>query len=278
MIKYFIFFSFLLHNFHTQAIASHVVMVLVEDSTEKKYGPFPIDRSYYKQAMKKITELKAQAVVIKFFLDSSKGKRDLAFADSMSKIPTFLQFKLDDSEPKAHSIPKIFFRTDIRGNQQALLTASSGWNPLPIFSKNAQGLGSVENFKDAQNLTPAVIQYQNQLIPSLFVQIAEFLAKKKARIEIGKELEINQKTISLNHRAEFSYSPPTKDLIPAYPLEDLLDGKIPREKIEGQLVVLGYNGSKIHKFSTPMGKLGAHKMFTYVLTDFLGKLNLIKAK
>ncbi len=71
--------------------------------------------------------------------------------------------------------------------------------------------------------------------------------------------ESNQVVVNLQ-------SLPTMQYIPFH---DVLENHNWTDQVKDKVVILGYDGSKIHKIETKLGSVPAHKMYIYVLKALL---------
>src|SRR5476649_1004481 len=122
---------------------SDFAVVMIDDATEAKLGPFPYDRAMYAKAIDACARLKAKAVVVKFFFDLPKTPAgDAALAAAMKNIPCVLQARLEPTEGTAQSIPSRFRFGDkpLPAGERGDL----GWIPLPGLLDTASAVGFVD--------------------------------------------------------------------------------------------------------------------------------------
>ena len=247
------------------------VAVFIDAKTEKILGPFPYDRSKTAQAISKLRENGAKAVVIKYFIDQPRpGTGDSELAMEIKKIPVLLQAQFDETEKMPNPLPEHFnISNKLQGNTNKLLSGTSGWIPLKKFIQNCAGLGFVDVANPNKPLVPLVVKYQSIIMPSLWLAILELLEDSKAKIVIGKNATIGKLVIPVNDIGEARYELPTKDIIDSISFIDLLEGKINRKRLLGKIVILGVDLNTIPTFETKIGRIGSHRLFYHSLMGLL---------
>lgn len=63
------------------------------------------------------------------------------------------------------------------------------------------------------------------------------------------------------------YRPGTSWII--WSLVGLLNGKMESGRLKDRVVILGYDGAKIHTVPTPLGRIRAHRLFYYGLVSIM---------
>jgi hypothetical protein len=152
--------------------------------------------------------------------------------------------------------------TEVMSNDRAYL-------PLPIFSKCARGVGFVDLAVDRTDSIPLLEGYQDNLVKSLYVtalelELRETAIYKKDRVTFGV------KSLSFNAMGEHRIKALPK--LSYVPFHHVLNGSIPPEQFKNKVVILGYDGGRIHSIKTKWGEIKAHRLLVQsllALTDDL---------
>jgi CHASE2 domain-containing sensor protein len=251
------------------------VAVFVDDATEKILGPFPYDRSKYAQALAALRKAKAKAVVIKYFLDQSKpGDGDDRLANEMKTLPVLLQARLDPAEPHPNPLPSRLDRgPQIKGDKDKLLSGQSGWIPLEKFSRYCTGIGFVDiSSKDDVLNIPLVLRYQNRVVPSLELAALELALGKTAQIQLGRRMVLDGYSLPLDASSQVRVHLPAQDKIDSISFIDVMLGKFDRKRVEGKIVILGFDAKETPTLPTFLGPLRIHRLFFYSLVNLFEQL------
>lgn len=239
-------------------------VVFITQATEAKYGRFPLDRSLLAQAVEKAADAGAKGVILKFFLDQSRtAEGDRRLATALSRVPVLLQARLDDSEKTPNplegrfTLPGSTFKTAVSG--------SSGWIPLPEFSRHAHDVCFVD-FDSSP--VPIVEMYQGKTVKSLLACAAELAVGRKAVIRPVKDISIAGQTAFLDSLNRVTITLRREKPLASFDFNSLLDGNIPPSALQNRVVVIGYDGPSIPQLSSPVGTMGAHRLFVLMLKGF----------
>jgi CHASE2 domain-containing sensor protein len=246
---------------------------MIDERTEAKLGSFPYERDKTAKVIESLAQLKAKAVILKYFIDLPKTEKlDDQLAKVMEKIPVYLQAKLDSTEAKPNQLD-VKNSLQVLGDKKSLLSAKSGWIPLPKFSNKSAGIGFVDAFdeKPIQKF-PVVVKYQDAVYPSLALLALKEVIGASPQVEIGKKVFLKNKSVPINHRAEVFINFPEKDELVPISFLDVLEKKISQKEIEGKVVVLGYDGKNSPLIDTSIGKLKLHRAFYYSLLSLYSDL------
>jgi CHASE2 domain-containing sensor protein len=198
-------------------------VVLIDNATEAQLGEFPLPRSRIAAAVERAADLKAKAVVLKFF-------------------------------------PKKFVLTNL--NADVSLSGRSGWIPLPSLATNAHDIGFVDLDGDVATAVPMLERYQDQVVKTLVLCCLEAATGGKAVIDPGKMLTLaNGTTLPLDPQNRVPAKLPTKDELNYIPFHNFIAGKTPAKDLAGKVVIIGYDGEKIPVVQTPVGPVRAHRLF-----------------
>lgn len=236
-------------------------VVFIDQKTEAKYGNIPLPRALTAEVIERLREAKAKAVVLKFFYDQPKDEAgDARLEKAIRGIPVALQARLDDSEKNANALPTRFFMPEVKA--ATTISGTNGWVPLKRFTDHAKAVGFVDF---TESPIPMLETYQGKTVKSLILCSLELAVGKEAVIRPGKKISIGNKSLALDGKNQSSYQLPKADDLKYIPFHAVLDGSAPMKALEGKVVIIGYNGSHIHTFDSPAGKLGAHQVFVYAL-------------
>ena len=120
----------------------YFAVVFIDDVTESRYGPVPLDRGLLAQAITELDKAGSRGVVLKFFLDQAKeADGDRQLANSISNLPVILQARIDESEDLPNALPERFtLKTKINTGS----SGDAGWIPEARFSAAAHDIGFVD--------------------------------------------------------------------------------------------------------------------------------------
>lgn len=248
-------------------------VVFITQATEAKYGRFPLDRALLAQSVERAADAGAKGVILKFFLDQSKtAEGDRRLATALSRVPVLLQARLDDSEKGPNplegrfTLPGASFKTTASG--------SSGWIPLPEFSRHAHDVC----FADFDSFpAPIVETYQGKTVKSLLVCAVELAVGHKAVIRPVKDISIGSQTALLDSLNRVTVTLRPEKPLSSFHFNSLVDGSIPPSALRNRVVVIGCDGPSVPQFSNPIGTMGAHRLFVHMLKGFYESMTPNKA-
>jgi hypothetical protein len=250
-------------------LSDRFAVVFIDKDTEAKLGAFPLPRTYFAQAVRQAAALHARAVVFKFFFDQSKNPADdLAFAESMTNLPIALEARLDDNETHPNPLPARFSLA-LSGNTATAISGQSGWIPLPLFTERAASIG----FVDFDNTnTPLLETFQQRQVKSLLLCCLELAEGRPAQIHPGQDVVFGALHLPLDRLNRCRAYLPARDDCPYIPFHRFLSGDVPSGAIAGKVVIIGYDGDRIHSIPSPLGPIRAHRFFVYVLESLCHQL------
>lgn len=183
-----------------------------------------------------------------------------------------LQARLDDSEKEPNpledrfTLPGAGFNTAVSG--------SSGWIPLPELSRHAHDVCFVD-FDSSP--APIVEMYQGRTVKSLLACAAELAIGREAVIRPAQDFSIADQKVFLDSLSRVTIALGNEKSIAFFDFNSLLDGSIPPSALRNRVVVIGYDGPSIPLLSSPLGAMGAHRLFVLMLKGFYESLALSKA-
>ena len=251
-------------------------LVLIDSVSEKQLGGFPIDRALIAKAITVLKQAGARAVVLKFFYDQpgKSPESDKALADAIGSMKTLLQARIDEAELQANPLPARFITGAVTGNFRSSLTGTSGWIPLAPFAAAAFDIGFVDTA--SPDSVPMIESYQNKPVKSLILAALEMALGETAKIDSGVRVTLGKRSVALTNDNQISLKLASVALPDYVPFTALLEGKINsaqlQEKFRDKVVVIGYDGEKMHFLTTNAGIVKAHRLFYLALLDVYRQL------
>lgn len=235
------------------------VVVFIDANTEAKFGSIPLNRALLAKGVDAIADAGARGLIMKFFFDQARDEKDdKRLADSLSRIKTVLQARIDNSESTPNPLADKF---TLSGSFKVAVTGSSGWIPLPALANNATDIGFVD-FNST--LVPMIEQYKSRNVKSLVLCAVELAVSAKANISQGKEITIGSHVVKLNEKNQVVAKLKGTQLEKSLSFDAVLDGSAKHE-LSGKVVILAYDGPHIDKYETAFGPMGAHRYFVNIL-------------
>lgn len=253
--------------FAKTALSFPFELVLIDAASEKQLGGFPVDRALVAKAVTQLKDAGARGVVLKFFYDQpgKSADADKALADAIGSIKTLLQARIDEAEFAGNPLPARFFKDVVAGNFNTSLTGTSGWIPLAPFAAAAYDIGFVDI--DSPDRVPMIESYQDKPVKSLTLAALELATGERAKIESGVRLILGSQSVALTEDNQLALKITSVDLPDAVPFTALLDGKFDKALFRDKVVVIAYDGVKMHFLSTKAGIVKAHRLFYLGLLD-----------
>ncbi len=237
-------------------------VVYIDAPTEARYGRIPLDRAILAKGIQKLADAGAKGVVLKFFLDQPKEEAsDAAMEAALKRIPVILQARLDDAEPKPNSLPDKFALGGL--SAKTAQSGASGWIPLPRFSAVSADVGFIDF---DSTVVPMLETYRDRTVKSVCLSAIELATGRKALIEPGRQIRFGDLTLPLDelNRVSTTLTPAKPAPVSAVSFLSLLDGQADAAALKGKVVILAYDGPNIHSADSPLGKMGAHRLFVAV--------------
>ena len=245
-------------------IGSPVGVVMIDSAAEKQLGGFPVSRVHLADAIERLNAAGARAIVLKFFLDRARepeGDERLEAAIRASRAPVVLQARLDPDEPDPnplfaqHTLPGLVVPTD------AAWSANSGWLPLARFASAAKAVGII----DQLNPAPILAVYRGRVVPSLYLVAVEHMLGGHVKVHPGARIEYGNRSVPLDAKNRVALPWPERDDLVFVPFLDLTKSDPQVRELRDKVVVVAYDGAKMHRVNTPKGAIKAHRLFCYEL-------------
>jgi len=262
------------------SITAPFELVMIDHASEKKLGGFPIDRALIAKAITVLKEAGARGVVLKFFYDQpgTSAESDKALTAAIGSIKTLLQARIDEAELSANPLPARFMAGMVSGDFKSSLTGSSGWIPLAPFAAAAFDIGFVD--AASPDSVPMIENYQNKPVKSLTLAALELATGKAAKIDSGTRVTLGDTSLPLTDDNQVALKLTAITLPDYVPFNTLLEGKMAdtqlKEKFRDKVVVIAYDGEKMHFLTTRAGTVKAHRLFYLGLLDVYRQLSVSK--
>lgn len=252
------------HSSFASSFDKHVAVVFADANTTARYGPVPLDRRIIARSIEALADAGAKGIVLKFFLDRAGDEEgDLILSRALAKLPVILQAKIDDAEQSPNDLPTRFTiplqaDTSIKGN--------SGWIPVARFADNAHDIC----FADYQGMPLPIIEtYRDRTVKSLLLCTLELATGKQAMIKSGEHVKIGDTRYEIDSLNRVPVKPDMKPELRYIPLHQVLENDDWANRVDGKIVILGYDGPQIHTIQSDIGNIAAHRYFVYLLREML---------
>lgn len=263
-----VYFSLLLlilcGSAQAETFDDHFAIVFIDRTTESKYGDVPLDREILAKGIVRMSEAGAKGVVIKFFLDQAKDDAgDRILAEAITRLPVILQARIDSNEPSSKDLPDRF---TLSFDADTSITGNAGSIPLPLFSREAYDI----DFTDFNGFPLALLEtYQGKTVKSLLLSAIELALGAKAIIKPGHQVNIGQLKLKMNALNQVDVDLKSLPALRYIPFHEVLDDASRTVQVKDKVVILAYDGPKIHSIKTKSGSVSAHKMYSHVLSALL---------
>lgn len=155
-----------------------IILIYVDEETEKQLGSFPIDRKYYIHLLNSLKEFDTAAIILKFFFDEEK-ESDGLLAEKISEFDNIFSQASTDLEPISivtkNYLSQFYFDSNIKTKDIEQILVS----PNNKIGKSLHGVGHVNtnfNKKDVFMGIPALLPIKdNKTLPHLSIAITRFL-------------------------------------------------------------------------------------------------------
>jgi adenylate cyclase len=248
---------------------STFAVVMIDEATEAKLGPFPYDRAEIAKAVEACARGHAKAVVLKFFLDQPKSAAgDDALATAMRKIPVLLQARIESAEGTPTELPARF---RYAGDASAAVGGQRGWIPLPVFLAEADGVGFVDF--DRPDI-PLIEEYRQAPCKSLVLCCLEQATGATAHVTGKNRIELGDLFLSVDQRNMHHASLDPMEDLNIISFVSLIEGNVPASEIAGRVVIIGFDSTKTPVLATPYGPMKIHRFFVQCLAATWRELSL----
>jgi hypothetical protein len=246
-----------------QSTSPHYLFVATNDEDAGRLGPWPLDRSVYATAIARAREDGARAVVLKFFFDRpSMPEADAKLAGAIASMPVYLQFAFDGEDGKAEG--QSVWRSDFGPeNLKVFFHGSPSLLPLPLFRKNATGLGFV-------NVLPDPDHDRIEILGStgVGVGIAPSLQLLSIEADVGARVSVREMRFSIDDKSyeigdDGRVRCPWLDGRPReYSLFAFLDGQVPRGEVADHVVIIGNTRDDTPRYTiSQSASIPVHELF-----------------
>lgn len=246
----------------SEGFGERFAFVVIDEKTEKQYGPVPLDRRIVAKAVDACRTAGAKGVVLKFFYDQPKeAGGDAALAEAISKLPVAIQARLSEADGTETEIPTRFA---IHVKLPAEIQGTRGWIPLPSLLNSAAQVGFVD-YKNPEEV-PMVVEYRDKSFKSLVLICLEMAYDSAAKFEEGERIYIGRKYLAASSRYSLGVKFSEAESIQPISLVDLLSGESGQD-LKGRVVVIGYDTPKAPSINVFGKSYGTHRYFIECLAS-----------
>jgi len=255
--------------------AHDFIAVFFDDQSAKElHVDAPLPRALKAQVIRILHEAGARGLVLKFFEDlPSDEEQDRTYAKALCLLPTTLQACLCLDGSTNVLADQFYISKTNRIRLQSVMSDKQGYMPLPQFSACARGVGFVDI--ERPDGIPLIEKYQERLVMSLYVTALELETRERADYSSGTNVVFGNRSLSYNELGEHSITGELQKL-EYIPFHHVLQGTVAREKFRGKIVILGYDGARIHGIHTPWGEIKAHRLFVQSLLALTRDLERVR--
>jgi CHASE2 domain-containing sensor protein len=220
------------------AATSDIVLLAIDDSTLRNYGPLPLRRSTLGSVIQRLSEYGPRVLAIDMLIsEPSRSEEDFALASALSAIPACVLATAMDSDA----------------------SRASGWIvPLPALAR-AHAVGHVHAEPDADGNVRSILLAKTgagKRFWALAVEAARAYLQSGPLIETEDAVTLGSIRIPVQQRADrlmrINYAGP-EGTFRRISMASLLDRTAPAELFKGKVVVLGVTA-----------QAGGDRMFTPV--------------
>ena len=235
-----------------------LVFVMIDAKTESVYGSLPFNRAVIATAIDRLTAAKAKGIVIKFFYDlPSTEQNDQALEQSICGGTVALQASLNDAEGTTNGLESKFQVNGVSIEDfPPLFVGEKALIPLQRFRRCARAIGFVDT---TESYFPLMEVYHGKVVKSLQLVVLEMASGQKAVVDPGGFVKVGVARLAMMHSVDFEGTTSVSNI----PLHEVMSdtAKGWQTKVQGAVVLIGYDGKHIHSIQTPRGPMGAHRFF-----------------
>ena len=111
--------------------------------------------------------------------------------------------------------------------------------------------------------------YRGKNVKSLLLVTLELCYGRQAVIKPGASIKIGDMPIPLNPDSSFNLKLEAQNDQLSIPFHTIFESEHWFDRVAGKIVILGYKGPKITRYSPDAGNLGAHELFVRVVQSFI---------
>lgn len=263
MVRSVVICCLLLHATFITHAHDFVAVFFDDDSANELHVDAPLPRDLVAKLITKLHDAGARGLVLKWFLDLPRDKQqDEALAKALCLMPTTLQ-ACHKEDGSTNALPERFHIPDSNDLELTeVMSSDRGYLPLPIFSKCARSVGFVDLALNRTDSIPLVEGYQDRLVKSLYVTALELELRETASYK-GNRVIFGARSLTFNSLGEHPIKAlPKLDYVAFH---RVLNGSVPLEQFKNKVIILGYDGRRIHFIKTKWGEIRAHRLLVQSL-------------
>jgi hypothetical protein len=245
--------------------------VFIDEATERDYGGFPLPRAVVAKSVQRLHDIGVKAVVVKLFLDLEKDSDgDSALSAALCGVPSVLEAASERGEARPNVLAKKFTVGGAYPDARLLVGGSRGLIPAEKFIRCAKDIGFVDLVDTSH--APILEEYDGDKVKSLYLCTLELMTGCKAEITATNVVWFGRRSLAVGPHWQHDVKLPPKDEMQYVSLKRLLTDDQTIPELVGSIVVLGYDGPKIHTLNTSIGNVRAHRYWWYTLHGLYGDL------
>jgi adenylate cyclase len=250
-------------SFAALAASPHpFTFIMIDAKSIQALGAFPFDRAILAKAVDQAAAMKAQSVVLNFYLDKPKSAEgDRALANAMNKLRAVLVACVPTEAEKPgepNPLPHRFALMRYGKSEPKAIGGNKGWIPLPDLCDRAADV-AFSNVTDDVARIPMIEAYQGAYVKTFWAVCMELAFNDGALITPGRDFNINDRSLELDDHSIATIDFPKADNVETISFVDFLNGKTPADAIKGKVVIIGADFAKMPTVDTPAGKIGIHR-------------------
>jgi adenylate cyclase len=206
-------------------------IIAIDDKSIAELGRYPWTRSQYARLLEKLRAAQAKVVLFDaFFPEREDILNDQAFASATKKA--------------GNVVLAVLF--DLEKDQQVKGVIRS----LPEIERAAAGVGQINLLPDDDGVnrrTPLLIDWEGKQMPSLGMMAAMFALGEKEFTSGDFEITLGSRQIPIGENSSMwvNFTGPPGGY-PRYSFADVVNGRIPAEKLKGKVLFVGATAPGIY--------------------------------
>jgi CHASE2 domain-containing sensor protein len=224
--------------------AENIVLIYVDQNTEKSLGEFPIARSHYAKLVEVTSKHKPKYIILKFFYDLKKAGDEILINEVKKHDNVFTQaYSFKGQEKSNLDISK--YSISAKGLEHAPF--ESLMFPYKEMSEAFSGIGFVNGIVSEDGRVKdfeIVSSYKGKAYPSLPLLILEKEMKAKSSIQ-NNVLSIGSKKIKISNDLGMKLKLKKPGSFKTYSMIDVINGKVRKAELQDKILIVFYNGPKL---------------------------------
>jgi adenylate cyclase len=217
-----------------------IAIIAIDDQSIAELGRYPWSRDRYAQLIDKLAAAKAKAVLFDvFFPERENAKKDQLFAAAINHA--------------GNVVLAAAFQFDKEGNAVSITRS------LPVIERGTAGIGLINQIPDDDGVMrriPLLLEKDGNQMPSLGL-VAAMLASGETKF-VPKNFEIvlgdHRIPVDGDYKMWINYVG-GPGIYPRYSFADVMNGRIPAEKLKGKILFVGATALGIYDLRvTPFDK------------------------